>query len=62
MDDAKQRGRDELAAMNGSRGRFGLEHDNARDLSRVVDLEATPPLPLSDWMNHEAALVIRDDF
>src|SRR5947209_2921849 len=62
MDDAKQRGRDELAAMDRNRGRFGLEHDNARNLSRVVDLSVTPHVPLSDWMDHEAAPAIRDDY
>lgn len=61
-DDAKQRERDELAAMNRNEGRFGLEHDNARDQDRVVDLKAQPPVPLSDWMDHEAAMAIRDDY
>jgi len=57
--------RDELRAMDENFGRFGIEHRNADDLSRVVDLTLDPGDSrrlLSDWMEHEAALKLRDDY
>ncbi len=56
--------RDELGAMDQNFGRFGIE-SNASGQSRVVDLTVDPGdphRPLSDWMDHEAALALRDDY
>jgi hypothetical protein len=62
MTDDKELKRAELAAMNRNEGRFGIEHDSARNLSRVVDLSAQPHTALTDWMEHNAALAVRDDY
>ena len=61
-DDERQRRRDEFKAMTRNSRRFGIEHNNTTNLSRVVDQSQLPPTPLSDWLEHDAALALRDDY
>lgn len=61
-DDDRDRRAAELDAMQRNHGRFGVEYDNKRNLSRVVDLMLQPPTPLSDWMDHAVAMALRDDY
>ena len=58
----QERKRQELAAMDANTGRFGIEHNNATNLSRAENTRQVPPTPLSDWMDHGAAMAIRDDY
>jgi hypothetical protein len=54
----------ELRAMEQNTGRFWIEHDNARDLSRVAEVvDPTQPwerVPRSEWVAHDEAVAIRD--
>jgi hypothetical protein len=54
----------EIHAMNENAGRFWLEHDNARNLSRITEIPdpAKPwvSIPRSEWVDHDTALAIQD--
>jgi hypothetical protein len=51
---------DEQAAMERNRGRFALEGQPGTDRWRVIDIARFPPIPVSEWMSREDAIVERD--